>query len=297
MLCLHHNDLDGHCAAALLRQIDPNVKFYEMNYSDKTPWHLIQPGDTVFVVDYVLPPDDMFKLRDTCAQNDNPNEGLVWIDHHKTAIAWADQAKFACKGLREIGRAGCELTWAYLFPGCEMPDYVRWLGRYDVWDHADPDVLPFQYGMRVQAHAPGDGIWDVLANDDSMESEIICVDGRAILQYVKITNAEMLMRSGFVMQWEGLTWLCINGQHYGSAVFESKADPTRFDAAMAYHWNGQSWYCSLSSINPNIDVSDIAVKYGGGGHAGAAGFRPDSLPFEAERKSAKMLRHLYPEEA
>lgn len=35
------------------------------------------------------------------------------------------------------------------------------------------------------------------------------------------------------------------------------------------------WSYSLRAANDDVDVSKIAVKYGGGGHKGAAGFASD----------------------
>ena len=39
------------------------------------------------------------------------------------------------------------------------------------------------------------------------------------------------------------------------------------------------WRVSLYTIFDHIDVSEIAKKYGGGGHKNAAGFVCDNLPF------------------
>ena len=27
---------------------------------------------------------------------------------------------------------------------------VKWIGEYDIWNHSDPNVLPFQYGLRTE---------------------------------------------------------------------------------------------------------------------------------------------------
>jgi nanoRNase/pAp phosphatase (c-di-AMP/oligoRNAs hydrolase) len=46
---------------------------------------------------------------------------------------------------------------------------------------------------------------------------------------------------------------------------------------MPFSFDGDEWIISLYSRN--IDVSEIAKKYGGGGHKGAAGFHCKDLPF------------------
>lgn len=46
-------------------------------------------------------------------------------------------------------------------------------------------------------------------------------------------------------------------------------------------FDGQKWNVSLyhAKHNTGIDLSKIAVKFGGGGHRGACGFQMDKLPF------------------
>jgi nanoRNase/pAp phosphatase (c-di-AMP/oligoRNAs hydrolase) len=41
-----------------------------------------------------------------------------------------------------------------------------------------------------------------------------------------------------------------------------------------------SWNVSMYTNKPDVHVGKIAQLYGGGGHAGAAGFRCTLLPFE-----------------
>ena len=49
------------------------------------------------------------------------------------------------------------------------------------------------------------------------------------------------------------------------------------DAFMPFAFNGEKWTVSMYSTTH--DISDICKKYGGGGHAKAAGFTCVELPF------------------
>jgi nanoRNase/pAp phosphatase (c-di-AMP/oligoRNAs hydrolase) len=51
-----------------------------------------------------------------------------------------------------------------------------------------------------------------------------------------------------------------------------------YDIMIPFSFNGEEWNVSLYT-KKDIDVGKIAIKYGGGGHAKAAGFRCKELPF------------------
>jgi len=142
MKCFYHSaDLDGKCSGAIVRSMW-ECELIGINYGDAFPWDSIEPGETVVMVDFCLQPfSEMVRLNELAE--------LVWIDHHVSAIREAEACGFEARlaQVLEVGRAGCELAWEH-YVGTEVPKAVRLLGRYDVWDHADPEVWPFTYGMR-----------------------------------------------------------------------------------------------------------------------------------------------------
>ena len=168
----HNADFDGVCSAALFAKkwrdaspaSEPRILhsapiMHGINYADNFPWDILKPEDHVFMVDFSLPMEDMKRLNDTVAQ-------FTWIDHHKTAMNEAAEVGFApSKGMScDTKQAACELVWWYLFPSeKELHRVVKLLGRHDVWDHSDPDTLPFQYGMRAcMTTDPNAPIWSEL---------------------------------------------------------------------------------------------------------------------------------------
>ena len=91
------------------------------------------------------------------------------------------------------------------------------------------------------------------------------------------------MQNSFIVEWEGLKFLALNTPAKSALAFASKDVPeTGHDALLKFSFNGKIWDCSMyhAKHNAGIDLSIIAVKYGGGGHKGACGFRintPDLL--------------------
>lgn len=283
--CIYHSeDLDGQCAAAIVKHYFGKrcrLIGMENRNRDAIPWLSINPHAELIIVDYCLQPFElMLKLADYIGQ-----ERVVWIDHHKSAIEAAIKAGFdLTRGIRKIGTAACELAWQYYFWQEPMPQVVRLLGRYDVWDHADPNVLPFQYGARgLNLDPENQFLWDQLFSDGGIVADIL-QQGSAILRYVAEENRKYCEASAFEMHFDGLRCISINRLLTNSKMFDAVWDPTRHDAMVTFGWRKDRWIVSLYTDKKDIDVSEVAVRHGGGGHAQAAGFPCATLPFSLPKK-------------
>ncbi len=270
MKCFYHkSDLDGHCSGAIVKRAYPNCECVGVDYNDtlESLGYAFEVGDKVFVVDFRFNEKDMEWL--------NFNTELHWIDHHKTSIDRAHETGFLSYGgqLLEIGRAGCELTWEYLNES-KMPETVLLLGRYDVWDHADKRVLPFQYGMREHEDTlPESKIWQPLFNDDDGSMvEKITERGKLILAYQDKQNAIYAKGMSYEGKIEGLRAIIMNKAYANSKAFDAVYDPEKHDIMVLFGIKKDEYKYTLFADKDNIDVSAIAKKYGGGGHKGAAGF-------------------------
>lgn len=276
MICIYHNaDLDGHCSGALVKLKFPSATMIGMNYGDKLPE--ISKGEKIYIVDFHLDPfEDMLKLMDA--------NYVVWIDHHKTAIedyiAHKEDIEYmgAICCLSNV-YAACENTWVVLHPKVPIPQCVILLGRYDIWDHTDPNVLPFQFGIRLKPTEPSCKesmkFWYDLLYIHALTNEII-QDGKVIIRYIDAENAKICARTAYSVKFEGLNCIACNRSMTSSKLFDSIID--EYDAMLTYHFNGRHWIISLYSTE--LDVSGIAKARGGGGHAKACGFTCDELPKE-----------------
>lgn len=221
---------------------------------------------------------------------------VIWIDHHKTAI---DKWGTYLPGYRIEGVAACRLAWQWFLRGYasggevsgvlpSMADYherrveeplaVRLAGEYDVWDHRGDGDLEFQLGLRGQEEIP----WEALLNDSDnyLIANLIKV-GRIVQTYVR-KQAAFTMQNAFLLKWRGLTFLTLNHGSKNSQIFESLDKPeTGHDALMKFNWTGKVWDFSLyhAKHRTDLNLSDIAKAYGGGGHPGACGFRVIQIPF------------------
>lgn len=283
IICYYHSsDLDGHCSGAIVKEKFPSALCFGINYGYTFHWDKVNSNDIIYMVDFSLPIEDMIRLAGLVKE-------LIWIDHHVTAIRAAKEAGFGklfnVTQVTEIGRAGCELTWEHLFPVMKMPNGVRLLGRYDVWDHSDPNTLPYQYGLRIsdtRPHVSMEAIWEPIFSDLDYFFKKTISAGEAIVKYNNHSNEIYCRSHAYETTFEGHKCIVANRGVTNSSLFDSIFDPEKHDFALVYSFcNKGIWLISLySGNNPRVDVSQIAKKYGGGGHKGAAGFNVKELPKE-----------------
>jgi hypothetical protein len=158
------------------------------------------------------------------------------------------------------------------------PLAVRLAGEYDVWDKRDDRADLFQHGLRSQElNFPR-----LLCDDVDYVDELL--KGGRVLQYARTKeNESVIKHQGFTVQWEGLTFIACNSARFNSYLFTAGLKPEH-DGCLGFAWDGGKgkWKVSLYGVpgKPNIDLSAIAVRHGGGGHKQACGFECAALPFQ-----------------
>lgn len=276
----HSADLDGHCSGeiayrALYEQNNSNIKLIGINYGEPLQSHI--DTDEIWFVDFC--PDIM------------PEAGIITIiDHHKTKD-YIQVDINAGKYRGEVNSSGatpservsaCELCWKWFYNPYHMPLFVRLLGRYDVWDHFNPQVLPFQYGMRTYDTTPGQGeVWDELFNGNSIE-QICMIGDRLIFKEEKDNSIRMKHAFSYKLIAPGgihvIYVIASIGAPCSSQAFKSVYDASHHIAMMSIVSRGPlGWRISLYNNNDQMDLTPIAKAFGGGGHAHACGFQVKSL--------------------
>jgi oligoribonuclease NrnB/cAMP/cGMP phosphodiesterase (DHH superfamily) len=307
VICVFHSsDFDGKCGAAIIRKRYPDCELYQFNYGQEIDWERLR-GRKVIMVDISFPMEDMKKIAN------DPSTGIqyfIWLDHHKSSTDDAEKqglfddfqkSHIVIQWALYGEQAGCEIAWNACFPVEEMPLAVHLLGRYDIWDHSDPMVVPFQWGLRLHEDTfPDHPIWKSLldTSTDSVIEEIV-KEGEIVLKYYKAQNKIICYGGAFettlhgpsmtdVDDFDAYKCLALNAGGANSMVMDSIWDPENYAMMVFFYWhNSGQWVVSLRTgdEDSNIDCSKIAKHYGGGGHPGAAGFRCDKLPFELGKKA------------
>lgn len=276
------------------------LDFIGYNYGDPIPD--LSKYDKVIMCDISFPKEEMRKIAE--------NYHFIWIDHHISALKdnayLIDLAQCEDSNINlklDPRFAACELTWKYFFPDETMPELIRLLGRYDCFGHKGTDeeqkVLEFQYGARQcirDYNEAYNGL--VITKDDVLYSSgqyfdnvlnQIHANGKAIYKYL-CTEAEQAYTNGFEIYFRyspnipehrnlGFTdhtiyrFICINKERFNPINFGIDYHKDGYDGCASYFFDGNTYIFSLYNDNGELDCSNIAKQFGGGGHKGAAGFR------------------------
>lgn len=266
-ICLHHNDADGRASGAIVRYaLARNVELYETDYDGREiPWDLIAKTNRVIVVDFSFPLEDMQKMA--------MGREFIWIDHHKSALTGLNETSRGWPGLRDITKAACVLTWNYFFPERKIPRAIILIGDRDIWSWAEADTGAFTEGLHVrETRADNDALWVPLLEEEPKAMKVILNEGKR-LREIRLSEIEQKVeRIGFEVEFEGHRTLAINDS--GNGDFGQRGRDLGFE--IVYCYEDQMQRDTLTTVvtlfSRQADVSVIARKYGGGGHANAAGF-------------------------
>jgi oligoribonuclease NrnB/cAMP/cGMP phosphodiesterase (DHH superfamily) len=194
-------------------------------------------------------------------------------DHHKTAQTILDRTPYA---IFDMERSGAGLTWDYLFGKdsdnpTPRPFYVDYVEDRDLWNWALPN------SKEVNAHIMSLPMtieaWETLDNFTPLDATII---GQGILRHIDRYVKEVVEESqrGFIQIGPGkfLTASVVNCPYMNcSEVGNVLAQTSCIGVTWFERQDGMMTF-SLRSVG-DIDVSEIAKTYLGGGHRNAAGFR------------------------
>lgn len=312
VMVIHHSaDADGWASGALLAHLATaigaskfDITFCGYNYNNKFDMTELVGIDLILCGDISLPVDTVNEILDM---------GIIfmWFDHHHTAIesykeaGLFDRENFHAECTEEF--AGCQIIYKFMernFPESivcpELTEKViHYIGEWDVWRHDDPNTELFHLALFGYYTWPNlenifgvDGFWTNLipwssSNENNQDILNALIDEGSVVRSYQQT---LLKKLGKVycgdIHFEGLTLASCNTILFGSKACDHYVQPYH-DAILTYQWNGKykSWNIAMYS-NPksskDIDLSEIAKKYGGGGHKTACGFSADVLPFEVK---------------
>ena len=286
MKCFYHNDPDGKCAAYWVGRAHPLPPhdFIPIGYHDAFPLETIAPNEQVYIVDFSIPPEEMTQLLQT-----TPN--VTWIDHHKTAMEKYSNYPRPIRGVRLDGIAACMLTYCYLnhmtdrgkgdivpfdiLMTKKAPMFTKLIADWDVWkfEYGD-DTRYFQTAFKSLDFTPGSKEWDFMTFYPGKQVKSLIKEGRTMMRYRDQWAKSYCDARGFATTFEGHRCYALNLGLCNSDYFKSVSQE-ECDMLISFSYDGIHWHYSLYS--QTVDVSEIAKKYGGGGHRGAAGFTWNEL--------------------
>lgn len=150
------------------------------------------------------------------------------------------------------------------------------------------EVMPFFKGLESLVSDVCDFLEQLLVNHSLIPG--IIQKGFAILDYQKNIykrNSE----DAFEAEVNGFKAICLNVGEVGSQNFDNIYDEKRHDVMVAFKWKKDKWGVSFYSTKDDVDCSEIAKSFGGGGHRQAAGSQILNLDFLLNQVKSKEEKH------
>ncbi|MFC0204746.1 DHHA1 domain-containing protein [Novosphingobium soli] len=263
-------------------------------------------GKNILIVDFSYKADDLRAMVAAGARS------VIILDHHETAQAALEPFRFResspgavsardvdgmLRDLDELGRppivamfdmdrSGAHMAWDFAMHGAEAPQLVLLAECYDLWrfapntlDNAELLHLDIQAGELTVARM--ESIHQELENDEQAP----LIRGRTIESWRQPLIREIAARA-HVATVGGVEGVVTVECPYSlvSAVGHhllNKHPAAPFAAMSVTGEKAVSW--SLRSADDRQSVSEVASRFGGGGHRNAAGFRVERLDRPALR--------------
>lgn len=273
----HGGCVDGWTSAMIAHQyFDGACELYPGVYGDPPPLALCKDANVLLV--------DFSYKRDVLVEIGKVAKSVLILDHHKTAehdlrefivpwpvaLPWLPVSGIAA--IFDMDRSGAGLTWDYLFSNDKRPSLVNSVEDRDLWRfnfpatkqvHAALSSYPFEVSM-----------WKALIElDETVDGHMsIVAQGQAITRRNQQMLDDVYSAGLRKIVWSGhRVWVCNAPFFFASDLGHMMGHDMPFAATYYDRSDGKRVWSLRSSPN-GVDVSEIAKRYGGGGHEHAAGF-------------------------
>jgi oligoribonuclease NrnB/cAMP/cGMP phosphodiesterase (DHH superfamily) len=265
-ICLYHsNCVDGFTAAWVVRQKFRHCQFLAVAYNEPPPLELLA-GRNVLMVDFSYKRPAMDEIAAVA-------NAVVVLDHHKTAEEelgplLAERGKVT--GVFDMTKAGALLAWEWTWNG-PVPLLVQYVNDRDLWQFAMGDTRAIHAVM--SSHPFDFDLWTALAKkiEQHGERQKIIEEGEAILRAMARIREQAVEDTIRNMRFGPYVVPVVNlPKAWMSEALNELAVGVPFAAGYIDRADGRREFSLRSS--GEVDVSQIAKAYGGGGHRPAAGF-------------------------
>ena len=279
ILIVHDKDQDGYCAANIIKQYKKQptvaVGMVPWGHSKNLRTLVIDPDkwDEIFIVDLVAPYTWIMDLLTN-------GFDVTVMDHHKTTINnLHDLVENNSTGSKfklfwDDKLSACGVAWKAFYNNTPMPWTVQMVNNWDLWQHEDPQVIPFHYGMEC-IDMSNDYIWRELIKGDPGSCSQIMQMGQMVGAFWINKQNETSTSHNFIIDKHGLKFMCCNGWFTSSYDFAAAFDKSDCDAMMWFRFTPNQgnypWRVSFRTTKEGVDLLSIAEQYRGGGHPTACG--------------------------
>lgn len=268
-LCFYHAGCpDGFGAAWSVRSAWGDDAWYvARSHEDRVRLADCEDALVAFV-DIAPARDELEELADVASQ-------VMVLDHHVTARDRLASDPAAVNALEDEGHvlhfdlshSGSVLAWQAFQPDRPTPELLRYVEDQDLWNWALPDSDAVN--AAIASYPRTFDTWDQLA---AWPIDRLVDEGRPILRANRIEVERRLDHAKPVAL--GTKRIeAVNASSNRSQIGHELAKRAAFDAewGLVYRVEGSEVFATIYSIG-DLDISKVALEYGGGGHKNASGF-------------------------
>lgn len=223
-------------------------------------------GKDVFFVDYCPSEYLMGRILRSAAQ-------VTVIDHHITHREVCKQAPLCLFALK---KSGCVLAWEFFHPRREIPKLLKTIQDHDLFTLRRTDTLAIVTALALVER--DFSVWDRLVRSFDTRAYRVSLStlGSFLLQY-KDVFVGRLIETAQPVTFDGHRAYAVNTHVFYSEAAARMYQTMNVHLGIAWHYANGRIKVSLRS-DGRVNCAELATRYGGGGHVGAAGFWLDFEP-------------------
>ncbi len=194
-----------------------------------------------------------------------------WGEYARTNFGQREPFPPNCEFIFDMNRSGAGLAWDFFFPSKERPRLIDHVEDRDLWRFNLPGSADLH--VAVMSYPLDFSWWDAWADKDVRGLDGLRAEGMAINRKLKQDIAHILgvatrrmVIGGVEVPVANLPYMMAS-EAAGDMAETAPFAATYYDSAKARHFSLRS------RGETGMDVSEIAKRYGGGGHRNAAGFQ------------------------
>ncbi len=264
IIVYHAPCMDGSASAFVAHKFNPNYQFIAWDL--KSEEGIVNTRNKRFAFIDCAPSPELYDNLD------QRNNVILVLDHHIGNKRIWDGTR-GC--FFDMTKSGCMLAWEYFFPDQPIPPILRHIGLRDLWIFDDTLTRPIGYALidmpSIDFRTLGDlNIDELVAKGHAITSKIDAKISSLEARDVKLLGTE---ETALVVDVHDYRFI----SECAHAILEKHPGAPY---VIAYYKTDQGAFkLSFRADKEGVDVSLIAQRYGGNGHAKAAGATVDVLPF------------------
>lgn len=262
ILFYHKNCPDGYGSRwSFEKKFGKTMEYFPISHGEEPP---DVTGKDVWIADFSFSREKLLEMKSSA-------KSITLLDHHKTAKEKLSDLDF-CHF--DLSHSGAILSWYYCNGiNTEPPMLLKYIEDQDLWKWQMPfakEVIAV-----IDSYDYDFYTWDSLnlRLEDNEKFSSVLNEGSALLRQREKKIQEILAKKHQIQILNTKIWAC-NSPVYQSDLCSKLLAEYGEDFSASYYFDGEGYVFSLrSEQSKNFDVSEVAKKFGGGGHKNASGFR------------------------